>query len=161
MLGLDRVPEVRTLRGKIAHLARQGNAREWSAALCQRWMSAAPEQVGAFYIDGHVRVYNGHQTGLPRHYVARQKLCLRATTDYWVNACDGQPFFVVDQAVDPGLIQVIEGEILPSLLALLPADKVGAGDTASRALGDTRPSVSRVPSGCAVTIRLPLLEAAV
>ncbi|MBL0168407.1 MAG: hypothetical protein IPP85_15370 [Propionivibrio sp.] len=134
LLGLDRVPEVRTLRGKIAYLGREGNAREWSAALCQRWMSAAPEQVGTFYIDGHVRVYNGHQAALPRHYVARQKLCLRATTDYWVNARDGQPFFVVNQVVDPGLIQVIEGEILPSLLALLPADTAG-GDTVS----DKRP----------------------
>ena len=33
----------------------------------------------------------------------------------WVNAMDGQPFFVVNQAVDPGLIQVIEQDILPRL----------------------------------------------
>src|SRR5256886_2857874 len=45
-----------------------------------------------FYCDGHVRVYHGDQTALPRHYVARERLCLRATTDYWVNAMDGQPF---------------------------------------------------------------------
>jgi len=45
-------------------------------------MNAAPEHAGTLYIDGHVRVYNGHQTKLPRHYVARQKLCLRATSDY-------------------------------------------------------------------------------
>jgi len=44
-------------------------------------MEAAPEQAGTLYIDGHVRVYNGHQTKLPRHYVARQKLCLRASGD--------------------------------------------------------------------------------
>jgi hypothetical protein len=67
------------------------------------------------YIDGHVRVYNGSQTQLPRHCVARQRLCLRATTDYWVNAMDGQPFFVVNQVVDPGLIQSIEREIVPRL----------------------------------------------
>jgi hypothetical protein len=67
------------------------------------------------YIDSHVRVYNGEQTKLPRHYVARQRLCLRATTDYWVNAMDGQPFFVVNQVVDPGLIRVIENDILPRL----------------------------------------------
>ena len=45
---------------------------------------------------------------LPKHYVARQRLCLSATADYWVNAMDGQPFFVVSQAVDPGLLQVME-----------------------------------------------------
>jgi len=78
-------------------------------------MAAAPEHAGILYIDGHVRVYNGHQTKLPRHYVARQKLCLRATTDYWVNAMDGQPFFFVNQAIDPGLIQTLEHEIVPRL----------------------------------------------
>jgi hypothetical protein len=53
--------------------------------------------------------------------VARERLCLRATTDYWVNAMDGQPFFVVNQAVDPGLIQVIEQEIVPQLERCVPA----------------------------------------
>jgi hypothetical protein len=121
LLGLDRVPEVRTLRAKIRLLAREDQPAQWSAALCERWMAAAPEQAGVLYIDGHVRVYHGSQTQLPRHYVARQRLCLRATTDYWVNAMDGQPFFVVNQVVDPGLIQVIEQQIVPRLEQRLPA----------------------------------------
>jgi hypothetical protein len=83
-------------------------------------MQAAPEQAGTLYVDGHVRVYNGDQTELPRHYVARQRLCLRASTDDWVNAMDGQPFFVVHQAVDPGLIQVIEQDIVPRLEREVP-----------------------------------------
>ena len=120
LLGLDRVPEVRTLREKISRLAQDDRPAQWSAALCERWMAAAPEQAGVLYIDGHVRVYNGSQTQLPRHYVARQRLCLRATTDYWVNAMDGQPFFVVNQVVDPGLIQVIEQQIVPRLEQRLP-----------------------------------------
>jgi len=120
LLGLDRVPEVRTLRAKIRLLAQDDSPAQWSAALCERWMAAAPEQAGVLYIDGHVRVYYGNQTRLPRHYVARERLCLRATTDYWVNAMDGQPFFVVNQVVDPGLIQVIEQEIVPRLEQRLP-----------------------------------------
>jgi hypothetical protein len=115
LLGLDRVPEVRTLRNKIRLLSADNRPQYWSEALCQSWMQAAPEQAGTLYIDGHTRVYNGHQTKLPRHYVARQKLCLRATSDYWVNAMDGQPFFVVNQVVDPGMIKVIEADILPRL----------------------------------------------
>lgn len=121
LLGLDRVPEVRTLRAKIHVLAADNQPAAWSAALCERWMAAAPEQAGVLYIDGHVRVYNGAQTQLPRHHVARQRLCLRATTDYWVNAMDGQPFFVVNQVVDPGLIQVIEQDIVPRLAQPVPA----------------------------------------
>jgi hypothetical protein len=115
LLGLDRIPEVRTLRAKLKHLAEQGQAFEWSAALCTEWMAAAPEEAAVLYVDGHVRVYHGSQTRLPKHYVARQRLCLRATADYWVNAMDGQPFFVVSQAVDPGLLQVLEQEIIPRL----------------------------------------------
>ena len=115
LLGLDRVPEVRTLRSKIRLLSDQGQIEPWSAQLSTSWMEAAPELAGTLYIDGHVRVYHGGQTRLPRHYVARQRLCLRATTDYWVNALDGQPFFVVNQVVDPGLIHVIEHDIVPRL----------------------------------------------
>jgi hypothetical protein len=120
LLGLDRVPEVRTLRQKVRLLSRDDSPTAWSAELCRQWMAAAPEHAGTLYIDGHVRVYNGHQTALPRHYVARQRLCLRATTDYWVNAMDGQPFLVVHHAIDPGLIQVIEQDILPRLDQTVP-----------------------------------------
>jgi hypothetical protein len=121
LLGLDRVPEVRTLRNKVHQMSHDGKPEEWGAALCQRWMDAAPEQADALCIDGHVRVYHGRQTALPKHYVAREKLCLRATVDYWVNALDGQPFMVINQVVDPGLIRSIEEEILPRLEAGHPA----------------------------------------
>lgn len=123
LLGLDRAPEVRTLRGKIHQLSHDGKPKEWSASLCQRWMEKAPEQAGVLYIDGHVRVYHGDQTALPKHYVAREKLCLRATVDYWINAMDGQPFMVVNQIVDHGLIKAIEEDILPALESLHPAFK--------------------------------------
>jgi len=120
LLGLDRIPEVRTLRNKIALLSEQQQASSWSAELCAQWMGEAPDKAAVLYVDGHVRVYHGHQTPLPRHYVARQKLCLRATTDYWVNAMDGQPFFVLNQAVDPGMLQVLEHEIVPRLEKEIP-----------------------------------------
>ena len=115
VLGLDRVPEVRTLRAKLRILTTTGQPEQWSAELCRQWMEADPEATGVFYVDGHVRVYHGAQTDLPRRYVSRQRLCLRGTTDYWVNALDAQPFFVVTKAVDPGMVQVIEHEIVPRL----------------------------------------------
>jgi hypothetical protein len=134
LLGLDRAPEVRTLRQKVRLLARDEQPSAWSAELCRQWMEAAPEQAATLYIDGHVRVYHGQQTKLPRHYVARQRLCLRATTDYWVNAMDGQPFLVVHQAIDPGLIKVIEQDILPRLAEQVP----GQPDTAALAADPRR-----------------------
>jgi hypothetical protein len=114
LLGVDRAPEVRTVRGKLKHLADQAQAFSWSAELCEDWMAEA-EDAAVLYIDGHVRVYHGTTKTLPKHYISRQRLCLSATADYWVNAMDGQPFFVVSQAVDPGLLQVMECQLIPRL----------------------------------------------
>jgi hypothetical protein len=120
LLGPDRIPEAKTLRNKVRLLTEDGQAQQWSGALSRDWMAMFPETAGVLYIDGHVRVYHGSQTELPRHYVARQQLCLRATTDYWVNAMDGQPFFMVNQPVDPGLLTVLEEEIVPRLEREVP-----------------------------------------
>jgi len=81
LLGLDRIPEVKTLREKLTVLcAEPGRAARWSAALARKWMGAtAPDSAGVVCADGQVRVDHGGLTALPRRYVARQKLCLRGT----------------------------------------------------------------------------------
>ncbi len=66
LLGLDRIPEVRTLRRKIKILSGR-KPEKWSARLCADWMESDPQSAGTLYIDGHVRVYHGHKTTLPRH----------------------------------------------------------------------------------------------
>src|SRR5437667_1765693 len=78
------------------------------------------QSVGLLYVDGHVRVYHGSLGPLPRQYVARQKLCLRGTTDYWVNGLGGQPFFVVTQPIHAGLIAALHQQVIPRLLAEAP-----------------------------------------
>jgi hypothetical protein len=124
LLGLDRVPEVRTLREKLKVLcAETGRAALWNAALAKEWIGqqeTAQSSGLAFYIDGHVRVYHGELTKLPRHYVPRERFYLRATMDYWVNALDGQPFFYINKEVDHGLVQAIRGDILPWLKTNVP-----------------------------------------
>lgn len=118
LLGLDRIPEVRTLRQKLNLLCEElGRAARWNALLAEDWMARQErESEGlAFYVDGHVRVYHGELTKLPRHYVPRERFYLRATVDYWVNALDGQPFFYVNKEVDHGLVQALRADILPWL----------------------------------------------
>jgi len=116
LLGLDRIPEVRTLREKIKLLCQDlGQAMRWNAALAKEWIAQQNSTELYFYCDGHVRVYHGELTQLPRHHVAREKLCLRATTDYWVNALDGQPFLYVNKEVDPGLIATLKQDVIPWL----------------------------------------------
>jgi hypothetical protein len=121
LLGLDRVPEVKTVREKIGMLcADREKAASWSAALAKDWLQATDHYQGIYYVDGHVRIYYGHLAHRPKAYVAREQLCLRATMDYWVNAMDGRPFFVVTQDLDPGLAEVIQKTILPRLLEDVP-----------------------------------------
>lgn len=142
LLGLDRIPEARTLRRKMHLLTQDGQATQWGSELSRDWMGMFPESAGVLYIDGHVRVYNGGQTELPRHHVARQKLCLRATTDYWVNAMDGQPFFMVNKVVDPGLLTVQDA------MEWRPCGNISEGTLeGSFALGKS----SIVTTGCTAT----------
>jgi hypothetical protein len=125
-VGLDRVPEVRTLREKIASMAATGNPGQWMRDLARTWMENEPGEAGYLYLDGHVRVYHGSDAKLPRRYVARQKLCLRGTTDYWINDALGRPFFVVPKAVTEGLATTLLDEILPELLAIVPGQPTAA-----------------------------------
>jgi hypothetical protein len=77
-------------------------------------------------VDGHVRVYHGSGTLLPRRYVSRQRLCLRGTTDYWINDALGRPFFVVSKTVTDGLAATLLEEIVPELLAGVPGQPSAA-----------------------------------
>jgi transposase len=123
LMGLDRVPEVRCLRRKLRQLSQgqDGKAAEiWAGLLSKDWMDDEPELAGSLYVDGHVRLYHGKKTELPRRYVSRQRLCLRGTTDYWVNDALGQPFFSIERPIDHGMLEAIENDVVPRLLKDVP-----------------------------------------
>jgi hypothetical protein len=120
VVGLDRVPEVRTLRQKITVMAQTGDTESWMQELSKSWMESDPDEAGYLYIDGHVRVYHGSKAVLPRRFVSRERLCLRGTTDYWLNDAIGRPFFVVSKAVTSGLSDTLLHDIMPKLLASVP-----------------------------------------
>ena len=120
LLGLDRIPEVRTLREKIKIMSVPESVAQWCKSVTRKWMEGEPEAAGVLYIDGHVRHYHGRKTKLPRRYSARQRLCLRGMTDYWVNDQTGRPFFVVSTPLTTGLIEMLRQEIVPRLLEDIP-----------------------------------------
>jgi hypothetical protein len=130
--GLDRVPEVRCLRRKLAALSLDDGPAKWAGLLSQDWLKAAPELAGSLYVDGHVRLYHGSQTALPKRYVSRQRLCLRGTTDYWVNDIQGQPFFKVERPIDHGLLEALRSDIVPRLLKDVPGQPTAAELEADR-----------------------------
>lgn len=106
LLGLDRTPEVKTRRRQLARLAACGRAAEFGRALAQRRVAQHGAALGFLYVDGHVRVYHG-QHRLPKAHVARLRLSLPATSDYWVNGRRGDPLFVITAEVNAGLVQML------------------------------------------------------
>jgi hypothetical protein len=120
LMGLDRIPEVRCLRNKMSQLSQDEAPQRWAGKLSQEWLKQNLEMAGTLYADGHVRLYHGQLTQLPRRYVARQRLCLRGTTDYWVNDALGQPFFSVERPIDQGLLEALRSDLVPRLLREVP-----------------------------------------
>jgi transposase len=106
LLGLDRAPEVKTLRRKLAKLASLNRAAEFGRQLAKRRVEARGAALGFLYVDGHVRVYHGKRT-LPKAHVARMRISMPATTDYWVNDQMGDPLLVVTTEANPGLVKML------------------------------------------------------
>ena len=111
VLGLDRAPEVKTLRRKLARLAAAARATELGRRLAARRVAARGDAMGFLYVDGHVRVYHGTRE-IPATHVARVRLAMPATSDYWVNDATGEPLFVVTAEANAGMVKM-----LPPILA--------------------------------------------
>jgi transposase len=120
VLGLDRAPEVKTIRRKLGELAAAGRAADLIMALARRHAAARPEALGFLHVDGHARVYYGTRT-VQKTHIARLKFPAPATVETWVTGQDGDPVFVV--AAEPS--DSLAGELrrlLPQLRQV-----VGAG----------------------------------
>jgi transposase-like protein len=113
VLGLDRAPEVKTIRRKLSELAAAGKAADLVMALARRHATVRPDALGFLYIDGHARVYYGTRT-VQKTHVARLKFPAPATMETWVADQDGDPVFMV--AAEPS--DSLAGEVrrlLPQL----------------------------------------------
>ena len=117
ILGLDRCPETKTLRRKIRLLtSAEHTVRDWQSALARTWATEHHDDDWAtLAVDGHVKVYTGRKGRLPKHFVARQKLCMPASVSYWINALGGTPLLCLHKALDPKLIKAIEQDVVPHL----------------------------------------------
>lgn len=111
-IGLDRIPEVKTLRARIAQFCQITDVDKWRFRLSKDWMEDSPELSAILYIDGHINLYYGKDTAPPKRFVSRMRLCLSGTTDYWVNDVIGQPFFVINKTISQGLISTINEDLL-------------------------------------------------
>ena len=117
LLGLDRAPEVKTLRRKLAELAGHGRGAALQAALGAHHATARPEAVGFLYLDGHVRVYSGTRQ-LPKTHIARMRIAGPATEETWVGDADGDPVMVLTAAPSQSLAAELRRS-LPDLRAVV------------------------------------------
>jgi hypothetical protein len=131
LLGLDRAPEVKTLRRKLTRLASMRCAERFGRELAQRRVAARGRAMGFLYLDGHVRVYHGKHT-LPKAHVTQMRISLPATTDYWVNDKKGEPLFVVTAEANasmtqmlPSILKEVRGLLGPSRRATIVFDRGG------------------------------------
>jgi len=106
LLGLDRAPEVKTLRRKLSRLASCGKAEEFGRKLARQRVARRGRMLGFLYVDGHVRIYHGRRR-IPKAYATRLRLALPATTDYWVNDKRGDPVFVVTAEANAALATML------------------------------------------------------
>ncbi len=117
-LGLDRIPSGKTIRRMIKYIASSLLLRTWSASLSAMWLND-DDFSGRLYVDGHVRLYYGYQTTLPRRFCSNHRLCLRSMIDYYVNDEKGNPFFAISSALSGGMTKTIREEIIPRILSEL------------------------------------------
>lgn len=93
LLGLDRAPEVRTIRRRFEALTSQRRSADLIAALARRHVEANKAAAGVFYVDGHVRAYHG-KADVPKAHLARMRLAMPAAADTWVADARGDGVLV-------------------------------------------------------------------
>ena len=121
LVGLDRGPEVKTIRRKFSELAAAKRAAELQAALARRRIAADEERLAFLYVDGHLREYRGKYR-LPPGKKPQRQVVTPAATDTWVHDARGEPLLVVTHEVNAQLTQVLE-PILSDVRKLIPQDQ--------------------------------------
>ena len=120
LIGLDRAPEVKTVRRRMAALAGRRRSEALFMALAACHAEAHPAEMGVLYVDGHVRAYHGG-SDLPRAHLARARIAMAATTDCWLADRNGDAVLVWSSP--PG--EALTGELktaIPKVRELLGAD---------------------------------------
>jgi len=107
LLGLDRAPEVKTLRRRLTRLAAHHCAEQLGAGLARLRVDQRGHLMGFLYVDGHVRAYHGQRAIASKAYVARRHLAMPASTDYWINDRSGDPLLVITGEVNAALTKAL------------------------------------------------------
>lgn len=120
VLGLDRAPEVKTLRRKLHALSGPLQGACLLEALARARAADYQAAARVVYVDGHVEVYTG-QYPIGQVYAASRSRVVKGTTRTWVNLPGGRPLFCVSSEFNEGLVAA-----LPAVVAKVQ-DVMGPG----------------------------------
>jgi transposase len=107
ILGLDRAPEVKTVRRKFTCMAAMKRGKQLMEERARWQIAEDKDRVAFLYIDGHVQEYYGKYPLFKAKKPQRQ-VVTPAATDTWVHDADGEPLLVVTSEVNAMLTQVLE-----------------------------------------------------
>jgi len=119
LLGLDRAPEVKTLRRKLSELGERKLAHAFSGKLTEHWAQAEPRELALLYVDGHVRPYNGRTHTLPKLHVQQRGRPMPATKDFHVGDRRADPLLFVTAEATEGMLSTLESILLPQVRELV------------------------------------------
>jgi hypothetical protein len=119
LLGLDRAPEVKTLRRKLRELGQRQLADTFRRRLTERWAKAAPRELALLYVDGHVHPYHGRKHVLPKHHVQQRGRPMPGTKDFHVNDRRVDPLFFVTAEATESLLATLDTSLLPEVRRLV------------------------------------------
>ena len=122
ILGLDRAPEVKTLRRKLKALYDPDKAEALSRWVAARRWPGEGEKLRVVHVDGHTVVYSGAQK-LGETWSARCRRVSKGQTENWVNLSDGTPLFAVTSEFNEGLSRALPS-VLSTLEQVVPGQKL-------------------------------------
>ncbi|MDJ0376965.1 helix-turn-helix domain-containing protein [Cryobacterium sp. PH31-L1] len=125
VLGMDRSPEVKTIRRQYQGLVDTGKVPELMSLIAFEQFAAdknaGTTMLGILYVDGHTRAYEGGKK-IGRLHSTRLKMPVPATEETWVSAANGDPLFMVMAQPSASLVSELKA-LVPKLRAMIGDDR--------------------------------------
>jgi transposase-like protein len=121
VLGLDRAPEVKTVRRRLGQLAARGLSGELLETMAAKHAATHDEATSIVYVDGHVRTYHGTRK-IQKTHVSRLRLPAPATAETWITDGNGDPVWVVMSEPGASLAAEIR-RLMPDVRRLVGDDR--------------------------------------
>ncbi|MFH1833716.1 MAG: putative transposase [bacterium] len=106
ILGLDRLPETKTVCRKLKEVARRNLAWEFMSRLAEHRIRANKKACAVLYVDGHVRQYHGRRR-VAKRFVTRLGQAMPAIEDWWVHDGTSSPLLKIPGRLDCSLVAMV------------------------------------------------------